>query len=274
MRITQIGSNRITSFDHMVVTYLNEERYDGENLHEFYDRIVNKMSPLFKDKRGVNITKQGILNHLATSFNLERAHCEYEQFFYLSNNPIDFDPITGNVLPITVIVNGVTINRLSQHPNNTYDSAVGLTNYAFTDSYLYRSTISKISNSGFIIWRNYDGTLSDILEITYPITSTGISIGYSYYDSLENKPRQIVEEFEVNDNIITSNYDIIPIDESNFYVDGDPTEEVDNLVIEYLLVSKRHWGYATIDEAYISSENLEMRRPIRFFNSISNSGGQ
>lgn len=270
-RFTQRGSNRITALDKSALTYYNEQRYPGETLREFYDRLLKRYKQIYPDSYGINSTRQGMLNSFYYHFNLNKKHINSETFFNTTYVPIDRDPITGEEFDISLYVNDIEHDRLGSHEDNIHDS--GLSGYVYSDTYKNTSMFDDIADTGFVVWRHYNGNLSNIIELNTALSATEVKIQYHYWNNEVSKSIPIEEVFDIDEPFTNSEtYDIIPVDESHLYTNGIMTDEIKLLIQEYFRKAKRHWGYITIDETILGTRNYETRKLIEC-SDILDTGG-
>lgn len=247
------GRNRTTDLDKIAVSYLNEIRYDGENLHEFYDRLYKHSEYVGNNSKGENTTTQGIYNQISASFKVN-THCTIQdRFFTLSKIPVELNTETGEIYTMSVKVDDVVLQRLGTHPSNPYDTGTDITGYVFYNSYKYTSLLDDMADTGYIIWRDYDGTISKTLEINHATPFEDVVISYIYQNDTNSKYYTITEYFEAQSaNSGTSDFTVIPIKDSFLYDSGIMTYEALAPIEEYSSIVKRQWGYFTIDATPVS----------------------
>lgn len=269
-----IGQNRITDLDNRAIEYFNELRYPGETLHEFYDRLKKYYLPLWDENIGVNSSQQGIYNYLSMSFDYDPqlAPTNRVRHIYLKYVPVEHNNITGEDYSVRVLLtdtddNTIEYTRIGMHRESKYDQ--NLTSFLYDNTYKIDNLYDAIPDNSFIIWRNYDGTLTNHIELKIPENTKKIQILYYIYTNWELY-RPINEEYNINNNIEYSEseiFSVYPIDQS--FLSNSGMEYDRTLVEEYLKNSKRHWGYGRMDETITADKNYEQRNVLICYNNIN-----
>jgi len=157
---------------------LNTERLPGEDNWSYRRRLLDVF------EHPANATKQGIINGISRELGLDTYNVRDKSIFYLTHTPLLVNPtgIDENVLlPIDVTIASdyepsgrhVVTQLWEKYPWDNWIEGSDFKNHRYSED-----------ASGFICWRNEDGSYSRIIEFTdsaIPETDAVVTVEYYYW---------------------------------------------------------------------------------------------
>lgn len=175
VRTTPKRISRWTTIDEFGML-LGLTRAPGETIKSFKARILEFM------KWPPGATRQGLVNALSNYFETESYVVEEKKVFSLSLPPLNVDPETGRLLPVSASINGQSIPQVVESNTPPWGWAIptGLVTY-------------ESATSGFIIWKDPLGGYTNTFEVLGDSYLNGSEVKVRYY-SLINGIVQSVED--------------------------------------------------------------------------------
>ena len=272
--MTQI--NRFTSLDRLALP-LSLERLELEPLVMFYERTDQFKYEWNINQYGTNNTLQGIINDIAIQEDVQHYNSIDRHIYYLSNIPIskpleDSSDTTDIRLFYKEPNSDTWIERLDriQEYYNTPElwKDLGLPSY-------YDMNGNSTALSGWLVWRNKDGTYSNILEIidlppngsqlkvVYWIKiAIGNEIVYHKYEDvidldLENNKRLTV--YKKTDPV---DFRVIPLSDNEFYLaninNGEITDLMRRIIEKQETETSMLYKYVTWDNSMWIDEDIRL----------------
>jgi len=176
---TDLIYKKHTTFLDRFALLLGITRNYKETIYEFYKRLNIFNYKWNIDKYGINKTTQGIINDISVTLEKPHFNAIEKHIYFLNYSPSMFKDSNNTLADVHIYIDTSGIYneflpRLKQYPI----LPSGWVDLGLSNSY-FDSLGNKIAESGWLLWRNEDGTYTNILElINLPKNGAKIKANY------------------------------------------------------------------------------------------------
>jgi len=213
--------------------FLGIDRKNNESIYEYYKRLRLFPYEWSVGKYGCNRTKQGLINTICTQLEKEHYSILKKNFFVLNYVPSFFKDENNTLADIHVYYTTDNKNYIEVLPRlelSQYVPDHWIVDPSISD-YYYDQYGNVIATSGWILWRNIDGSYSKLLEIVTELPhNANLKITY-YIERIENGDKifmyyeDVTDEYDPTDTIRLKAYTpqepttfgLYSLNDDNFY---------------------------------------------------------